>query len=105
MSLAWVAEQIKTAMDAANARPQLIRFNPRPPGVIREGSATDAVLLFLKSNPRRYYTNGQLMEATGKSHAAVSWALLYLRDKGLINSIPDDERNALYLRYCIAIKE
>lgn len=105
MSLAWVAEQIKTAMDAANARPQLIRFNPRPPGVIREGSATDAVLLYLKANPRRYYTNGQLMEATGKSHAAVSWALLYLRDKGLIHSIPDDERNALYLRYCIATKE
>ena len=37
----------------------------------------------------------------GRSHAAVSWACLYLRDQGLIHAVTDGARNHRWLRYRI----
>ena len=79
------------------------RHNPRPPGVIREGSASAAVLAFLLSSGR-FHGEASIRFATGRSHSAVSWALLYLRGLGLIVAAPDTRRdgrnaNARYLRY------
>lgn len=79
------------------------RFNPRPPGVIREGSATEAVLLFLRSSPG-LRTEAQIRWATGRSHAAVSWALLRLRQWKKVRCVQDPARNSRWLRYA-AVKE
>ena len=50
MSLAWVAEQIRAVREASGELgPNLIRFNPNPPGMVRPGSATDAVLAHLRA--------------------------------------------------------
>lgn len=86
------------------SRQELPKFNPRPPGVIRDGSATDAVLKVLRAHPARFFTAGQLIVLTGRSHAAVSWALIYLRRNRLVNVTGDGARQSNYLRYQ-AIKE
>lgn len=99
MSVAWIAAQIR-AMKADAPRP--VRFNPRPPGVIQPGSASEAVLKVLNEQPGRLYTCQQLIEKTGRSHAAVSWACIYLRDQGLIEAVVDGARNHRWLRYRIA---
>lgn len=100
MSLQWVAEQIRAVREAADMQPPpLVRFNPRPPGVIRDGSTTDLVRQFLQHSPARWFTSEEIIGATGRSHAAVSWALLYLRDQGLIDAFPDTQRNPRFLRY------
>ena len=100
MSLDWVARQIE-AIIATAARPPRMRFNPRPPGVIQPGSTSEAVLQILGASPGRFFTCEQLIQATGRSHAAVSFALMYLRDQGRIEAFPDAARNPRYYRYRI----
>lgn len=41
----------------------------------------------------------EIEDATGRSHANVSWALLFLRARGLVDCVPDLARNSRYLRY------
>lgn len=97
MSLKWMADQLQ----ALKCEPARVRFNPRPPGVIQPGSATDLILRILSESPGRFFTCEQLIRATGRSHAAVSFALLYLRDQELIEAFPDAARNPRYMRYRI----
>ena len=97
MSLKWMVDQLL----ALKREPAKVRFNPRPPGVIQPGSASEAVLHILRSNPGRFYVCKQLIKETGRTHAAVSFALLYLRDQGLIEAFPDAARNPRYMRYRI----
>lgn len=74
------------------------RFNPRPPGVIREGSASEAVLMVLRSH-KGFLTCGQLVFATKRNERTVAWSLIYLRSQGLIEAAPDARRSRRYLRY------
>lgn len=74
------------------------RHNPRPPGVIRDGSASEAVLALLETQPRRWWTHGQIMALTGRSTKAIGFALLYLRQLELVD-VEHDARNARYFRY------
>jgi hypothetical protein len=101
MSVAWIASQIQSMQVDA---PNIVRFNPRPPGVIREGSATDAVLAHLRAHPARFFCHHEIVAATGRSKVAVDWALIYLKDQGLIQCVSDAFRNSRYLRYRI-VKE
>lgn len=75
------------------------RFNPRPPGVIRKGSASEAVLLFLASSPG-FKTEAQIRWQTDLRHSKVSWACLYLRQIGAIRGVSDSTRSNRYLKYC-----
>jgi len=99
---AWLAQQLLGA--AAKAPPAIHAgcVNPRPPGVIRPGSATEAVLALLRENPRRQFMCITIVQRTGCTRAAVDWALLYLRSQNLINTHQDAERNPRYLRYSLA---
>lgn len=100
MSLAWVAEQIRAVREASGELgPNLIRFNPNPPGMVRPGSATDAVLAHLREHSGRFFTEMEITKAIGRSHAATSWGLLYLSRQGLIESVADSRRNPRYRRY------
>lgn len=80
------------------------RFNPRPPGVIREGSASDAVLKFMRESPGMK-SEAAIRWATGRSHSAVSWALMYLARQGLIESRLDPVRNSRYRKYRLKPQE
>lgn len=75
------------------------RFNPRPPGVIRPGSATQAVLSFLNENPGRNFTCFELCKYTDRSMKSVNHACLYLRATEQIDAFPDGVRNSRYFRY------
>ena len=66
--------------------------------MIRDGSATEAVLALLEAQPRRWWTHGQVMALTARSTKAVGFALLYLRQLELVDVEPDG-RNARYFRY------
>ncbi len=77
------------------------RQSSRPAGEIRTGGATEAVLNYLLRVPG-FKTEAQIRFATGRSHAAVSWALLFLKGRGLVKAVPDVARNARYCRYCAA---
>lgn len=88
-----------TSLVSAKPGPKPERYNPRPPGVIRGGSATAVILDFLRKNPHRYFTAGVIVKATGCSEKAVSWGLLYLRSLGLIEAVANDLRNSRYLLY------
>lgn len=74
------------------------RFNPRPAGVIREGSTSDVVLQVLKECGG-FRTEAQLIWITKRSHSAVSWALIYLIRLGLVESRPDTVRSSRYKKY------
>lgn len=80
------------------------RFNPRPPGVIQPGSASDKILRILSESPGRFFTCEQLIKETGRTHAAVSLGLLYLRGQELIEAFPDAARNPRYMRYRIKME-
>lgn len=106
MSLAWIAAQIQAAREAgAFEPPPLVAFNPRPPGVAIEGSATTAVLDFMRQHPRRFFTHHEILRAVGRSRVSVDWALIRLRSWGLVESVPDAGRNSRYLRYRIVNKK
>lgn len=90
---------VQSLVSAKPEEPKQKPQNPRPPGVIREGSATAAVLNFLRENPHRYHTAGGIVNATGRSAKAVCWGLLYLRSQGQIEAIGDGLRNPRYLLY------
>lgn len=73
-------------------------FNPRPPGVIRKGSATEAVYKLLKAHPHMAYTHGQIVALTGRSPKAVDWGVLFLRRREMIMCF-GDPRNSRYWVY------
>ena len=84
---AWgLLVQQMAAAHAAGVRPKPHRPNPRPPGVIQPGSATDAVLRLMRSAPDRRWRRAQLLRLTGRTESAVDWALLYLRSLGQIEA-------------------
>lgn len=87
---------IQLANLSAEKKP--VHFNPRPPGVIRAGSASDVVFRFLQSSPGMR-NEAQIRWATKRSHSAVSWALIYLISIGKVESVPDVARNTRYKRY------
>ena len=80
------------------------RFNPRPPGVIQAGSASDAVLKYLRAQVG-FRSEAQILWVTGRSHSAVSWSLLYLIGQGLVEARPDPLRNARYKKYRLKPQE
>lgn len=99
---AWTAKQLlayPVARSAPNSR-GTPPFNPRPPGVIRFGSTTDVVYRFLLANPKRRYWQRQIVAGVHRSDKTVSWALVYLRSLGLIESRADG-RHARNLTYRI----
>ena len=99
MSAQWTADQLLLIHRLrAEIGPTLPRYNPRPQGVIRPDSATEAVLAILRAQPRRWWQHNELVKATGKSYTAVNWAVLYLRRRQLCETTPDG-RNARYWRY------
>lgn len=61
--------------------------NPRPAGVVRPGSGTDVLLLFLRQAPRRWFFHAELVLALGRSKGEIDWALLYLVREGQVESL------------------
>ena len=90
--------QLQAAAAASSAKRKTHHHNPRPPGVIQPGSATDAVYSELKRTGAAL-TEAQLLWVTKRSHSAVSWALLRLAAWKLVEKIPDPTRHARYNRY------
>jgi len=84
--------------------PKPLPVNPRPAGVIRQGSASEAVLLALQAARGQYLTHAQIMARTGRTQKALSWALIFLHSQGHIQRAPDDSRNGRYFRYSTAPK-
>ena len=99
---AWVAGQLA---GARRVEPATLKFNPRPPGVIQAGSASEAVLRVLRAHPETFFTNGQLIKLTGRSHSAISWALKFLAQHGHIKTIKDGARNERWFLYLAANRQ
>ena len=70
--------------------PRSRRHQPHPRGVLRPGSATEAVLAALQG--RHWRTEGDLVEATGRTRSAVTCALQALRAAGLVQAQPGPQR-------------
>lgn len=68
-------------------------------GVLMESGASMAVLRYLSGATGEYRTSAEIQLGTGRGHSAVSWALMFLRRIGLVESVPDSRRNPRYLRY------
>lgn len=100
MSASWMTGQLLRMADGRQAMKLTEpRYNPRPAGVIREGSASHAILAYMHTRPARFVSNAELIHGTGRTHAAVSWALVYLRSLGVIEAVADEARNPRYNRY------
>ncbi len=95
----WLALQLRAIAETNQKPAAKPKFNPRPAGVIQDGSATQAVMLFLKRHHDIYYTHFQICRETGCSGKAVDWALRFLKQSGAIECVPDHVRNSRYLRY------
>ena len=72
--------------------------NHRRPGVPRDHGSSLAVLTYLRETGG-YRMACEIRAQTNRSRAAVSWALIFLRRVGLIETVPDVVRNSRYLRY------
>lgn len=95
----WLAARIMAASNAQQDNPGP-RFNPRPPGVILAGSATEAVYAFLQLHAGVFFSRDQIIAGTARTDKAVDWALLFLRTQGRIvvhKAVPP--ANTRYLRY------
>ena len=86
MSTAWVASEIMRMARHRDPLPesQFCRYNPRPAGVIRPGSASAAVLELLSSRPGQWLYRHQIISITGRTRKSVDWALIYLETSRLI---------------------
>ena len=87
------------ARDAACYRPPE-KFNPRPQGVIVDGSGSDLVLEFLRQD-YRFKTRAEIVLALREkiNEHRVEWGLIYLLRNKLIKRVEDPKRNARYGRY------
>lgn len=83
--------------------PTITRHQPRPQGVIRPGSATEAVLAALKAGPS-WQTEAELVAATGRGRGGVSWSLHYLASRGLVR-VADGQQRTGSRRYAAPTKE
>ena len=79
-------------------------LQPKPPGVIQQGSATDRVLALLREHDGHWMRCAEIIVRTGCTAKAVSWALVYLSAVQLIERSNSDERNPRYLRYRVTTK-
>lgn len=89
---------VQSLVSAKPEEPKPDRYNPRPPGVIRDGSATAAVLAFLLAHRGKRFSPYQIIHHLGCTEKAASWAFLFLRRQGLVEVCPDP-RNERYMRY------
>jgi len=83
---------------SSEARPQ--RFNPRPPGILQSGSATNAVLDFLAARPGRFMTTAQIIWGTGRTNKSVDWGLRMLRSLNMLELRRDEQSGRNWL-YCL----
>ena len=84
----------------AHGAARVIRYNPRPAGVMRPGCASEIVLVFLRAQPRTLWLpKWRIVSATGLSIKSADHALRFLIGQGLVKSAPDAQRNSRYLRY------
>lgn len=97
--LAWQSVIANLGTHTASGAQAPRRFNPKPRGVVQHGSATDAVLRFLTERSGVFFTHAQIVAHTSRTVKAVDWALIFLRDQGLIEAVPDAQRNPRYRRY------
>lgn len=86
---------------AAQAAPASRKdYNPNPAGVIKDDSATDRVLRFLRANPQRFLSHGQIVAGTGCKPKNVDWSLYYLRGLGIVECRNrGGRRSPLYMEY------
>lgn len=98
----WAAAMMQLAANRPAEPSRVQSYNPKPRGIPREGSATEAVLVFMRGSGRVTHTFQQLQAATGRTHKALCWALIYLRELGYIESTSDASRNSRYLRYSLS---
>lgn len=101
MSIDWTAQRL---LRYAKPTSRL----SRPAGVLLMGSTTDAVLQWLCQRPPGRWTENHLIEhsllpSIGRKAGTVRWALVYLRQLGLIEAA-GDTRNARYLKYRVTPK-
>ncbi len=100
-----IAAQLTAASGAICRQARGARRRRHPlSGVLLEAGASMAVLTYLRGE-KGYRTAADILQGTGRSHSAVSWALLFLRRIGLVESVPDSRRNARYLRYRAKLSE
>lgn len=85
------------AADRAAATRPAWPLNPFPPG-IRPGSASEKVKAALEAVHPKWLEHCDLMRMTGHSRGAVTWALRYLAEQGMVRSIPS-ARHQKYRRY------
>lgn len=92
-STAWTANQLlRSPIQRLVQYPdEAPRFNPRPAGVIRPGSTTEAVYELLRSQPHRLFWRRQIIHITGRSRKSVDWACIYLVALKLVETIESDQ--------------
>jgi hypothetical protein len=103
-SLEWTAWHLLSYPGGRATPPKHHAFNPRPHGAEVPGSASEALLNVLQARYPGWLTNRQLVvlvRARGGlwRENSLRWALVYLRQRELIEASGDEMRNARYLRY------
>lgn len=75
----WLAGQLQGRQENRSRH-----HNPRPAGVVRPGSGTDALLRYLQRLPERWFFHCELVLELGRSKGEVDWALQYLLGRGMV---------------------
>lgn len=81
-----------TAIAARCAQPH--RVQQQPPA----HTAAGQVLAYLRAECA-FKRQCEIREALQIRHPAAAWALLYLRQLGMVETVRDEKRNSRYMRY------
>lgn len=100
MTMLWLAQHLVRATRSVSGKAKKpSTFNPKPPGSMLAGSATDRLLRCMATAPDAWWSYHELAERV--SGGSFGWSLLALQRRGHIEASANDSRNPKYLRYRI----
>lgn len=82
-AMQWMAYHARVAAMEAAKKPKP-KHNPKPPGRWIDGSTTQRVYEFLRSNPGRSFRHADLLRLLGCTSSALLWATSLLAINGYI---------------------
>lgn len=84
MSLQWVTTEIMRCR--SQVMEPVSKHNPKPKGVMLEGSSTAIVMRWLKGRPSWvWWSRSSIRAGTGLTRGSVDWALIFLATTGRID--------------------
>lgn len=99
----WMKRVLMRDAQGLSDAPAKSGFNPHPAGVMQADGTSYLLLRLFVAHPSTWFTAGELQRRSKRSRQSVSWALQFLRARGVLLVSEDGRRNPRYQRYRLAV--